>query len=146
VVKILNAKKVQVSINNPKMKTGHLTRRVKSILRATTQREIRSDFGELQMQITRRGARADNGPSSIELESLQISVSDGNIVLRDNDVSDFVTRAHYNYTMNLSMDELGSIIDALVSAAGEDKKRVADYLGSTKLKELLQLVKMAIEP
>lgn len=98
------------------------------------------------MKITRRGARADNGPSSIELKSLKISVSDGNIVLRDQDVSDFVTKAHYNYTMNLSMDELGSIIDALASAAGEDKKRVADYLGAKKLKELLQIVKMAIEP
>ncbi|MCR9185045.1 MAG: hypothetical protein NXH81_06595 [Halieaceae bacterium] len=98
------------------------------------------------MKITRRGARADNGPSSIELKSLKISISNGEIVLRDHDVSDFVTKAHYNYTMNLSLKEFGSIIDALASVQGDDKNIVGSYLGSAKLKELLQLVKIAIEP
>ena len=97
------------------------------------------------MKITRRGARADNGPSSIELKNLKISISNGEIILRDSDISDFVTKAHYNYTMNLSLEEFGSIIESLASVQGNDKKIVGSYFGSAKLKELLRIVKIAIE-
>lgn len=98
------------------------------------------------MKIDRRGARADNGPSGIELNNLQVSIAYDGIVLKDFDVGDFVTKSHYNYTIAISLEEFGTILQSVASSEGEARKRFGEYLGSTRLKDLLRVIQMAIEP
>jgi len=77
------------------------------------------------------GARADNGPSSIVLSNLNASfVNESNEVsLTDRDVADFVTKAHYNYDMRLSLSEVGKIIEAVASHSLENSDEIAKSLG-----------------
>ena len=96
------------------------------------------------MKITRRGARADNGPSSIELTNLAITFENNELVIRDTNIKDFVTKAHYNYKMVLSIEEVASIIDAAASFP-EDKKNFVGKVFESKLKKLLTLVNACVE-
>lgn len=83
------------------------------------------------MKITRVGARADNGPSSIELINLKIEfVSNSQeISLKDHDIKDFVTKAHYNYDMRLSLSEIGKMLEAISSQCMGNPDEVAKELG-----------------
>lgn len=96
------------------------------------------------MKITRRGARADNGPSSIEFNNARVSLEGGNIVIRDNDILDFVTKAHYNYKIEISLHEVGEIIESLGSHSDEMKTQVGNALEG-KLKKLLRIVQSCID-
>ena len=96
------------------------------------------------MKITRRGARADNGPSSIELTSAKFSFEGDNIVIRDSDVSDFVTKAHYNYKIELSLVEVAGIIEELGSYSDDQKEQIGKAL-EPKLKNLLRIVQSCID-
>jgi hypothetical protein len=95
------------------------------------------------MKITRRGARADNGPSSIELTNTKVSFKGENLIIRDTDISDFVTKAHYNYTIEISLDEVANIIDSLGSSSEEEKRQIGKAL-EPKLKHLLRIVQSCI--
>lgn len=44
------------------------------------------------MKITRRGARADNGLSSIELKKLKMSTSKEGVMIQDHDIKDFLPK------------------------------------------------------
>ena len=96
------------------------------------------------MKITRRGARADNGPSSIEFKSPRFSFEGDKIIIKDSDVSDFVTKAHYNYKVELSLVEVASIIESIGSYSDEEKELIGQAL-EPKLKKLLRIVQSCID-
>lgn len=98
------------------------------------------------MKITRVGARADNGPSSIELNKLTAhhTNSSNEISLQDTDVNDFVTKAHYNYDMRLSYSEVGLILQALASGSEGNEHEIAKELGPY-LRHILKISKVCIE-
>lgn len=96
------------------------------------------------MKIIRRGARADNGPSHIELKNLAITFENNEIVIRDTDILDFVTKSHHDYKMVLSIEEVSSIIDAVATFPEEEKNFVGKAFES-KLKKLLALVQACVE-
>ncbi len=96
------------------------------------------------MKITRHGARADNGPSSIDLNNMKVILSDEGIVIRDHDIKDFVTKAHYNYKIVFSLEEVGFIIEALGSYPENKKEEVGKALEG-KLKKLLRIVQSCID-
>jgi len=96
------------------------------------------------MKIIRRGARADNGPSSIELKNTRISLEDETIVIRDSDIKDFVTKAHYNYRIELDFNEVALIIKSLGSYPKDRKNEIGSAF-EKNLKELLRLVQSCVE-
>ena len=96
------------------------------------------------MKITRRGARADNGPSNIELNNPRISLDGENIIIRDSDVKDFVTKAHYNYKIEISLYEVGEILESVGSYPDEMKEKVGKTF-ECKLKELLRIIQSCID-
>lgn len=98
------------------------------------------------MKIIRRGARADNGPSSIKLTKITAHhVSTGNeISLQDTDVKDFSTKAHYNYDMRLSYGEIGLIIKALANSSEGKEQAIAAELGPY-LRHMMKLSNICIE-
>lgn len=96
------------------------------------------------MKITRRGARADNGPSSISLDNIRITRRDEGVLLEDRDIADFVTKAHYNYKIVLSFDEIAGIVDALGDYTSEQKKSIGKAF-EPKLKKLLRIVQACID-
>jgi pantoate kinase len=97
------------------------------------------------MKITRVGARADNGPSSISLSNLTVVFENNSkeISLTDRDVGDFVTKAHYNYDMRLSLAEIGKIVEALSSHSTENASEVAAAL-SPYLKHLIRITNTCV--
>lgn len=99
-----------------------------------------------RMKITRRGARADNGPSSITLSKLSVVLAkDGSEVsLQDNDVADFVTKAHYNYDIRLSLNEVGNIIKAISDASTTNEATIAKEIGP-HLRHLMKLSNICVE-
>lgn len=96
------------------------------------------------MKVTRRGARADNGPSDIEMNNLKFSLDPKGIVLRDHDVKDFVTKAHYNYHILLSFEEVAEIIGVLGSYTEAEKSNIGKGM-EKKLKSLLRIVQACID-
>jgi hypothetical protein len=96
------------------------------------------------MKITRRGARADNGPSSIELKKLRVSLGGEGIIIQDFDISDFVTKAHYDYNIVLSLEEVGLIIDSLGLFPDEMKNDIGKVFEG-RLKKLLRIVQSGID-
>lgn len=96
------------------------------------------------MKIVRRGARADNGPSSIELNNLRVSLEEDGIVIRDTDIQDFVTKAHYDYRIVLSLNEMGTLIDSLGLFPEERKKEIGKALEG-RLKNLLRIVQSCVD-
>ena len=83
------------------------------------------------MKITRVGARADNGPSSITLPKItaHLTKSGNEVSLQETDISDFVTKAHYNYDMRLSLDEVGRIIQAIAARVDVHEQLIASEMG-----------------
>jgi len=96
------------------------------------------------MIITRRGARADNGPSSIELTNPQFSLSEDGIVIQDSDIKDFVTKAHYDYKIVVSFEEIGCIIDSLGSFPEEKRNEIGKALEG-RIKKLLRITQSCID-
>ena len=96
------------------------------------------------MKITRRGARADNGPSSIELGNPRFSLCDDGILIQDGDIKDFVTKAHYNYRIVLSIEEVGKIIDSLGSLPEEKRNEIGKAFEG-RIKYLLRITQYCID-
>tara|TARA_R110001583_G_scaffold195165_1_gene369768 strand:+ start:3778 stop:4071 length:294 start_codon:yes stop_codon:yes gene_type:complete len=96
------------------------------------------------MKITRRGARADNGPSSIELSNLRIELNNEGVLLKDTDIKDFVTKAHYNYRMQLSFEEIAAIIKAIGRHPNEMKETIGKSF-EADLKSLLRVVNACVD-
>jgi hypothetical protein len=71
------------------------------------------------MKITRRGSSADHGESSIELNAPTITWSSAStcIWIKQNRVRDFSTDSRHNYTLRLSLYDIGSLIQAISDAA-----------------------------
>lgn len=95
------------------------------------------------MKIIRRGARADNGPSSIELNNLKISLDEEGIIIRDSDIKDFVTKAHYDYKIVISLEEIGAILDSLGAFPDERNNEIGKAFES-RLKKLLRIVQSCV--
>jgi hypothetical protein len=92
------------------------------------------------MKITRRGARADHGQSSIEFPSPSFSwvKNDSTLTARQNNVRDFSTTAHHGYAVKLSISEINELLNTLAVAAAEDPALFEKNL-EPSLKALLQL-------
>ncbi|MCP5016972.1 MAG: hypothetical protein GY938_17145 [Ketobacter sp.] len=97
------------------------------------------------MKITRVGARADNGPSSITLPKIaaHLTSSGNEVSLTETDISDFVTKAHYNYDMRLSFAEIGKIIEAVVSRPESNSQKIASEIGPY-LRHIIKLSNICI--
>jgi hypothetical protein len=74
------------------------------------------------MKISRRGAAADHGESSITLKNPNFSwnTAQKTIEIDKGNIRDFNTDAHHNYTISLSPEEAQKIIQALFSAINEN--------------------------
>lgn len=95
------------------------------------------------MKITRRGARADNGPSSIELTSPEFNLTADGVIVQDRDIGDFVTKAHHNYKITISLGEVGCIIDALGEFSEERREEIGRVF-ENRLKSLLRITQSCI--
>jgi hypothetical protein len=99
------------------------------------------------MEITRIGARADNGPSSITLPKISAHLTKiGNKVslsLQEKDIRDFVTKSHHDYFMDLSLDEVGRIIQAIGTQVDGNEQLIASEIGPY-LRYLMKLSNMCI--
>jgi len=95
------------------------------------------------MKIIRRGTRADNGPSSIELNNLKISLDKEGIIIRDSGIRDFVTKSHHNYEIIISLEEIGAILDSLGTFPDERNNEIGKAFES-RLKKLLRIVQSCI--
>lgn len=110
-----------------------------------TSDEVACNDIEVQaMKIIRRGARADNGPSEIELNNISVSLEKDGIIIRDSDIKDFVTKAHYNYRIIMSLEEIGAIIDSLGSFTNDRKNEVGKAFEG-RLKRLLRIVQSCVD-
>jgi hypothetical protein len=71
------------------------------------------------MKISRSGASANWGESSIEFKSPQFAWSkvDACLTIKESNVKDFSTNAHHNYTVRLSLAEIQSLLETLSDAA-----------------------------
>lgn len=67
------------------------------------------------MLITRRGHGADHGPSSIELPELGIDwdAEKQCLSLTESGISDFSTPSHHDYSIDVSLIELGRMLETL---------------------------------
>lgn len=141
----LNVNLPQGSITSTKTETADQTKKLWNTSSVLTRTEISfNDIGNKAMKIVRRGARADNGPSSIELNHLRVSLEQDGIVIRDSDIKDFVTKAHYDYRIVLTLDEIGEIIESLGSFPDEREKEVGKAFEG-RLKKLLRIVQSCVD-
>jgi hypothetical protein len=92
------------------------------------------------MKITRSGARANHGQSTIEFASPRFSwiKSDSTLTIRQSDVKDFSTTAHHSYAAKINAAEINEIIATLARAATDDATLFEKIL-EPSLKPLLQL-------
>ena len=82
------------------------------------------------MKVTRRGARADHGQSSIELSSPTFAwvKTDATVTIRQGNVKDFSTSAHHSYSIRINATELGEIFQVLANAAADDPAAIGKVL------------------
>jgi len=97
------------------------------------------------MIISRRGARADHGASSVDFPtpSFEWRKQDKSILIKQRDVKDFSTTARHGYTVQISPNDVNSILGALASAAKNDPVQFEKLL-EPSLKALLQLAQIAL--
>ena len=71
------------------------------------------------MKISRRGASADFGESSIELNAPAFAwnTTDAPITIRQSGIKDFTTDSRHNYTLRLSLPEIQNLLQAISDAA-----------------------------
>jgi len=69
------------------------------------------------MKIARYGSTANHGTSSIDLKTIRVAWDEDrkSVVIRSNSVRDFNTDSNHNYRIDISLDELASIISMLGS-------------------------------
>lgn len=96
------------------------------------------------MIISRRGARADHGESSIELDEPVFSWDKAGscVTLKRRYVKDFSTSSRHSYTVKLSLVEINDMLQALADAAISDPCQFEKAL-EPSLKSLLRLQAVA---
>jgi hypothetical protein len=101
---------------------------------------------KMQMKITRQGAGANHGLSSITLRNPKISWREEQKIIEidKGNVKDFNNEAHHNYIISFSLDEAGSIIQALSSAADKNPELLSK-MHPQILKFLLQIQLAIVE-
>lgn len=96
------------------------------------------------MKISRRGASADFGESSIEFKSPTFAWNDSASCLtaKQSRVKDFSTGSRHNYTVSLSVAEINGLLQALSDAAVSDPSAFGKAL-EPSLRSLLRLQAVA---
>lgn len=92
------------------------------------------------MKISRRGAAADFGESSIEFKTpgFAWNPTGSCLTIKQSRVKDFSTDSRHNYTVSLSLAEVQSLLLALSDAATSDPTTFEKGLDSS-LKPLIRL-------
>jgi hypothetical protein len=92
------------------------------------------------MKVSRRGASADFGESSIEFKTPGFSWNPANscITIKQSRVRDFSTDSRHNYTVSLSLAEVQGLLLAISDAAVADPTAFEKGL-EPSLKPLLRL-------
>lgn len=96
------------------------------------------------MKISRRGATADHGESSIELRepAFAWSKTDSCITAKQSSVKDFSTKSRHRYIVRLSITEINEVLRTLSDAAVDDPECFEKLL-EPSLKAILRIQAVA---
>lgn len=96
------------------------------------------------MRISRRGASADFGESSIELNAPAFSWSAENscFTIKQSRVRDFAKGSHHDYTVRLSLTDMEHFLKAISDAAASDPVTFEKSL-EPSIKPLLRILAVA---
>lgn len=92
------------------------------------------------MKISRRGAAADHGESSIELgePTFAWNKTDSCLSIRQSRVKDFSTKSRHSYTVRLTLPEINEVLRTLSDAAISDPGNFEKVL-EPSLKAILRI-------
>lgn len=96
------------------------------------------------MKISRRGAAADHGESSIELGEPSFAWNEANscITIKQSRIKDFSTKSRHSYTVELSIADINQVIRTLSDAAVGDPSQFEKVL-EPSLKPILRIQAVA---